>query len=148
MSVMEAEEVVDAPPDRVWQVVADPKNLPSWDRHIVRVSGAPSDGLAKGSTYSVHVSFMGARAKADATVLEIDPPRHSVVRLNGVVDATVESWIEPVDKDRTRLRHRIEYRFPGGPLGSVATQGVRMLGGERLLRRGVQAQKRQAESAG
>jgi carbon monoxide dehydrogenase subunit G len=145
---MEAEEVVGAPPDRVWQVVADPKNLPAWDRHIVRISGAPSDGLAKGSTYSVHLSFLGARAKADATVLDIDPPRHSVVRLDGVVDAMVETWIEPVGKDRSRLRHRIEYRFPGGHLGSLAAQGIRMLGGERLLRRGVQAQKRQAESAG
>jgi len=147
VSVLEAEELVAAPPDRVWMIVADPQNLPSWDRHIERVSGAPADGLRKGSTYSVHVAFLGARAKADATVLEVDPPHHSVVRLKGILEATVETWIDPVGKDRSRVRHRIEYRFPGGPMGSLAARAVRALGGDRLLRRGVQAQKRQVESA-
>jgi len=147
VSVLEAEELVAAPQDRVWKIVADPKNLPSWDRHIERVSGAPPDGLRKGSTYTVHLAFLGATAKAEATVVQIDPPRHSVVRLKGLIDATVETWIDPVGEDRSRIRHRIEYRFPGGPMGSLAARGVRVLGGERLLRRGVQAQKRQAESA-
>jgi carbon monoxide dehydrogenase subunit G len=133
MSVLETEEVMAAPPERVWRVVADPANLPSWDRHIVRVSGAPSSGLEKGSTYSVHLAFLGARAKADATVVDIDPPRHSVVRLKGVVEATVETWIDPVGKDQSRVRHRIQYRFPGGPLGSLAARAVRMLGGERQV---------------
>ena len=35
---------IDAPPERVWEVVSNPANLPHWDRHIVRVEGVPPAG--------------------------------------------------------------------------------------------------------
>ncbi len=38
--------------------------------------------------------------------------------------------------------------FRGGPLGDLAARAVRMFGARSLLRRGEQAQKRQAESSG
>ena len=66
----------------------------------------------------------------------------------GLVDAVIETWVEPDGDSRSRLRHRIEYRFRGGPLGDLAARAVRMFGARSLLRRGVQAQKRQAESSG
>ena len=69
MSVLEFEVGVEAPPERVWEVVADPNHLPRWDRHISKVTGAPTGGLRTGSTYSTEMVFLGARANVRATVV-------------------------------------------------------------------------------
>jgi len=82
-----------------------------------------------------------------ATVSEIRPREYSKVRLGGLIDAVVESWVEPIDGDRSRIRHRVDYRFRGGPLGALAARAVNLLGASVLLRRGVREQKRQAEAA-
>jgi len=146
VSVVQASVTVDAPVDDVWNVVSDPNNLPMWDHHVVRVNGVPPGGIRQGTRYDVVLRFMGARATVPATVVELQPRRYSKVRLGGLIDAIVESWVEPVDHGRTRLRHRVDYRFRGGPLGALAARAVNILGAPILLRRGVREQQRQAEA--
>lgn len=148
MSVVEVSEVIDAPPEAVWEVVADPENLPLWDRHIYEVNGVPEAGLDRGTEYTTGVKFMGARAHASAKVLEFEPERYSKIELRGLVEGVVETWLEPLDGGRTRLRHRVDYRFKGGPVGEFAARAIRVLGVTALLRRGILAQKRQAEDSG
>jgi carbon monoxide dehydrogenase subunit G len=137
---------VDATPETVWRVVADPHNLTLWDRHIADVSGLPDGGLREGTRYTTEVRFMGARAHTISEVEELRAPAYARVRLEGVIDGTVESFLEPLDGGRrTRLTHTVEYRFRGGPIGALGARAVRMVGGPLVLRRGMLAQKRQAE---
>ena len=139
---------VDASPEAVWRVVADPRNLMLWDRHIARVEGVPAGGLREGTRYTTVVRFMGARAHATSRVEELREPSYARVRLEGLVEGTVESFLEPLDgAARTRLTHTVDYRFRGGPLGAFGARAVQMLGGPQVLRRGMLAQKRQAEAA-
>jgi uncharacterized protein YndB with AHSA1/START domain len=145
VSVVEASVEIDAPPKRVWKVVADPRNLPKWDHHILAVEGVPPHGLIEGTRYRTWVRFMGVRAKADVQVQVLDPEHYAKMRLRGIVEGTIETWLEPLDVRRTMLRHRVEYRFIGGPLGRVAARGIKLLGASSLVRRGTLAQKRQAE---
>ncbi|MDP8955815.1 MAG: SRPBCC family protein [Actinomycetota bacterium] len=145
MSVVEVEVDVEAPLDAVWKVVSDPKNLPRWNRHIVSVEGVPDDGLRKGSAYTTHVSFMGVHATINAKVVELRPPEYARVQLSGLIDGTVETWLEHREGGKTRLRHRIDYRFKGGPLGAFAARAVSAMGAARLLRRGARSQKAHAE---
>lgn len=145
MSRVEAAVVVDAPVSKVWAIVADPRNLPQWDHHIASVEGVPPSGLAIGSTYRTWLRFMGVRAHTDAEVLELEPERYSKILLHGLIEATVQTWLEPLNGGRTRLRHVIDYRFIGGPIGRLAARGVKLLGAPAILRHGVAAQKRQAE---
>jgi len=148
MSVVQVSVEIDAPPRAVWDVVADPHNLPRWDRRIASVNGVPTGGLRAGSEYITEIKFMGVHAKGVAQVIEFRPPEYSKVRVHGLIDGTVETWLEPLDGGgRTRLRHRVEYRFIGGPLGRVAARAVNVLGAQVLLKRGLQAQKRQAEQS-
>jgi len=148
MSTLQVSTEVDAPPGAVWNVVSDPNNLPRWDRHIISVRGVPPEGLRAGAEYTTDVKFMGARSRSTSEVVEFRPPEYSKVKLRGLVEGTVETWLEPLDGgSRTLLRHRVDYRFAGGPIGGLAAQAVNMLGAPVLLRRGVQAQKRQAEAA-
>jgi carbon monoxide dehydrogenase subunit G len=138
---------VDAPPERVWEVISDPRNLPHWDRHIMSVSGVPASGLAQGVRYVTEMRFMAIRAKVRAEVVEWDPPRRATIRLSGLVDATVTSTVEPIGRERSRLEHVVEYRFRGGTVGDLAARSVGLLGGARYaLRRGTMAQKREIEA--
>ena len=34
MTTVEFSVEVEAPPERVWTVASDPRNLPHWDRHV------------------------------------------------------------------------------------------------------------------
>ncbi len=147
MTRVETSVHVAAPPERVWAVVSDPRNLPRWDRHIVGVEGVPDGGLREGASYTTVLRFMAVRAKVRAQVLAWEPPHRAVVRVTGpVVEATVTTTVEPAG-DGSILRHEVEYRFRGGPLGEVAARSLEILGGAHLaVRHGALAQKREAEA--
>lgn len=145
MSVVETSIEIAAAPERVWGVVADPRNLPRWDSRIAGVEGVPDRGLGEGTEYRVKLRFMGAHASVPARVAEFRAPEYARVHLSGLVDATVETWVDAAGDGRSRLRHRVDYRFPGGPLGSLAARAIKLIGAQALLRRGTQAQKRQVE---
>jgi uncharacterized protein YndB with AHSA1/START domain len=146
MTVVEATTEIDATPEEVWKVVADPRNLKRWDRRVIRVEGVPQGGLRQGSTYTTVMGFMGARAKVPANVLELRKDQYSKIHLGGLIDAVIETSVTPLDSGRTRLHHRIDYRFKGGALGEIAAHAVRVLGAPALLRHGLAEQKRQVEA--
>jgi len=146
MTTVRASVDVDAPPERVWAVVADPRNLPLWDRHIESVQGVPPDGVREGTRYTTVLRFMSVRAHVGAEVVELDPPHLGRIRLSGLLDATVTTRVDLLDVNRSRLEHEVSYRFRGGPIGRLAARSLRMLGGASLaLRHGALAQKRQIE---
>jgi uncharacterized protein YndB with AHSA1/START domain len=137
---------VDAPAERVWEVVSNPANLPHWNRHIVRVTGVPPTGLDRGVTYVTEMRFMGVHASVRAEVLEWEPPRRASIRLSGLLDATVTSTVSSLDDGRSRLEHIVEYRFRGA-LGDLAAMSLRVFGGAHFaLRHGTLAQKHEIEA--
>jgi carbon monoxide dehydrogenase subunit G len=135
---------VDASPEDVWAVVADPGNLPRWNRHILEVHDVPENGLEPGSRYWTEMGGFGARFRVRAEVLEVRPPRYSRVRLTGPVEATIQTWVHPAGRNRSLLEHQVDYHVRG-PLGSAIDALVRRIGATQLLRRGIRAQKRQVE---
>ena len=145
MSVVRHQAVVDAPPDEVWRVVADPHNLPRWNRYIRSVEGVPNGDLKQGDRYTTTLGVMGVTFRVDAQVEEIDPPRFSRIRLSGPLEAVVRTWVRPIGSGRSRLEHEVDYRLRGGPVGDVIARGLKLVGAPMLLKRGVRAQKRQAE---
>ena len=140
---------IDAPPEKVWEVVSDPRNLPRWDRHVISVRGVPDGGLRPGSRYVTEMRMLGVTGAVEAEVLEIDPPRRSRIRLRGILDATVETKVSPLSGGkRSLLEHDVKYHFRGGGLAAFATQGLELTGGPGVvLRRGAMAQKRQIEAS-
>ena len=138
---------VDAPAERVWRVVADPRSLPRWERHVLSIEGVPPEGLSAGATYTIVMRFVAIRARIRAEVREWRPPSSSLVRLSGLLDATVRTTVTPLGSTRTRLEHEVSYAFRGGALGDLAARSLRRLGGAQLvLRLGTLAQKRSIES--
>lgn len=145
MSTMRDAVVVDATPEEVWRVIADPRNLPRWSRHIKAVRAVPDRDLEPGDSYRVELRLLGVSAEVRAVVKELDRPRFSEVALSGPIDGTVRTYVRPIGAARARLEHEVEYRFPGGALGEVAARAVRLMGATLILRRGLRAQKETVE---
>ncbi|CAN5212132.1 hypothetical protein BH20ACT24_BH20ACT24_19020 [soil metagenome] len=146
MTVVEARVEIEAPPEEVWRVVSDPRNLPLWDSHVVSVRDVPQEGVSEGTEYRTDARFFGFTVSVTARVLQVRAPEYAKVRLSGVIEGIVETWVEPLQGSRSRLRHSVQYRFRGGAMGRVAARAVRMLGARAMLRRGTLSQKRQIES--
>jgi hypothetical protein len=108
----------------------------------------PDGGIRVGTEYTTDLRLMGIVAHVRAKVVALEKPSYALVSLAGVLEGSVETTLERLAKDRTKLCHRVEYRFVGGPLGVIAAQAIRSLGAGIVLRRGAIAQKRQAEAAG
>ena len=144
MTTVEFSVEVDAAPEATWQIASDPRNLPQWDRHIVRVD-LPEDGMKPGASYEVVMGLMGVHTTVRATVLEWEPPWRSTLRLSGLLEATVTTSVGTLPFDRSMLRHEVSFRFRG-PFGRLGATGLNAMGGAQFaLRRGVLAQKREIE---
>lgn len=147
MTTVEYSVEVEASPERVWERVSDPRNLPHWDKHIVSVR-LPPGGLAPGARFKVVMGFLLARATVEAEVLEWEPPWRSTLRLRGPLRATVTTSVAKLPYERSVLRHEVEYSFRG-PLGRFAAASLNAVGGAQLaLRRGTRKQRDQIESSG
>jgi uncharacterized protein YndB with AHSA1/START domain len=145
MSTAEFSVEVDASPERVWEVVSDPANIPHWERHVVSVR-LPDGGLEVGSTYTVVMAFMGIRVMVRGEILRWEPPSHATIRLRGPLDATIDTSVGRLPRDRSVLRHEVTYTFRG-PLGRVVAAGLAAVGGAQLgVRHGTLGQKRQIEA--
>jgi len=146
VTTVEIDLVIEAPPEAVWEVISDPRNLPHWNRHITKVEGVPADGLQQGTRYLTEMRFLAFHTDVEGEVLRWDPPRYSVIRLTGLMDATVTSVVEELSGGRSLLEHIVEYHFRGGPLGELATRSLSRMGGADLaLRHGTLAQKHEIE---
>jgi uncharacterized protein YndB with AHSA1/START domain len=144
VSVTEYSVEIDAPPEAVWEVVSDPRNLPQWDRHIRSIS-LPETGLGPGVRYEVEMAFMGVRTAVPCEVLEWEPPWRASFHLGGLLDATVTTTVAALPFERSVLRHEVSYTFRG-PLGGFGAAGVNAVGGAGFaLKRGTLAQRRQIE---
>ena len=144
MSTAEFSVEIDASPERVWEVVSNPANIPQWERHVVSVD-VPGGGIGEDSTYSVVMVFMGIRVRVRGEILRWEPPSYATVHLRGPLDATIETSIARLPLDRSLLRHEVTYTFRG-PLGRLVAAGVNAVGGAQLgIRLGTLGQKRQIE---
>jgi uncharacterized protein YndB with AHSA1/START domain len=143
VTVVEYSVEVDAPPEAVWEVTSDPRNLAFWDPRIRRVI---VDGqLFTGARFQAEVGYRGIHTTIPCEVVEWEPPWRAVAHLGGVLDATVTTTIAGLPFDRSVLRHEVRYRFRG-PLGGVVAAGLHAVGGaDHALRKGTLAQKRAVE---
>ena len=101
--------------------------------------------MGLGVRYHVLMRFMSLRTTVDAEVLEWEPPSRAVIRLSGLLEATVTTAIASLPSERSLLRHEVTYRFRG-VFGGIGARSIQALGGTQLaLKHGVLAQKREIE---
>ncbi len=126
-SVVLAEILIAAPPDRVFQALTDPKQMAQWwgDKGMYRITENQSDLRVGGKWSSSGVGADGKEFTVDGEYLEIDRPRLLVYTWNPsfahVVKTTVRCELEP--RDVHGLQHRGPQRVGTGTLVKIRQEG-------------------------
>jgi uncharacterized protein YndB with AHSA1/START domain len=132
---------IDAPPEKVWEVVMDPERLKDWvtiHRKLGRASKAP---LENGSTVEQTLHLRGVSIKVHWTVEEAKRPEHAVWEGRGPARARAHTsyTLSPAGNGGTRFEYANEFKPPLGPIGAAANRvlmgGVPQREADRTLHR-------------
>jgi carbon monoxide dehydrogenase subunit G len=116
---------IDAPPQRVYDVVMDPSRLEEWVTIHHHLEDAPNGHLRKGSKLTQCLKLAGKKFKVRWTVVENDPCVRVVWEGRGPVasHARVVYGLK-ANGEGTTFNYMNEYDLPGGALGRVASRAV------------------------
>ena len=123
MTAVSASIDIAVPPQRVWDVVMDPRHFDEWVT-IHRKLGHVDDGeLRRGFRVDQTLALHHASFRVRWSLAELDPPHHAVWEGRGPAGshARIEDRLAPLDGGgRTRFDYLNEYSQPGGLLGRMA----------------------------
>jgi uncharacterized protein YndB with AHSA1/START domain len=129
-----AEIFIAAPPERVFQAITDPRQLPQWwgQKGMYRVTKFESDVRVHGKWLSVGVSETGETFEVGGEYLEVEPPSLVVytwlASWTGALKTTVR-WELDAAEGGTRVK--IEHRGFAGAAEAAQSHGegwLRVLG--------------------
>jgi uncharacterized protein YndB with AHSA1/START domain len=120
MSEVTASITIDAPPEKVWDVVMDPERLGDWVT-IHRKLVSHSEGEMEQVLCIHHVNF-----HVKWELAESHRPREAKWQGKGPArsKAETEYRLEPLGADRTCFHYRNEFKAPFGPLGAAASRAL------------------------
>ncbi len=104
MKSLHAAIAIDAPAERVWQVVSDFARYPEWNPFIVRAAGVPRVG----ERLDVTIVAPGVKpATFRPRVLDVEPGRlirwKGEFKLPGLFDGRHALIVDPLDDERSRF---------------------------------------------
>lgn len=123
---VEAEIDIAAPPEKVYDLIADPDRLGEWVTIHQYLDGEPPGELVKGAGMVQCLRLAGRNFKVRWTVVESDRPGLLAWEGRGPLrsKARVINTLTPTDTG-THFSYVNEYSLPGGPLGNMAGPVVR-----------------------
>jgi uncharacterized membrane protein len=125
---------LDAPPDRVWAVVAeDVKNAPRWTTNLEKIERLDDGPPGKGTRYRYHLSLPGGnKVQLDVEQDVWNKPKKCAGRfIKGPLKGTWSYTYAKKKDGTTRLTYEMDYelsgllRFAGGLLGRQYAAGIR-----------------------
>ena len=146
MTLVRCTVQIAAPPERVWDVVMDPRRLADWVT-IHRRLGPVPDRLRRGSQFEQTLNLRGAHLHVEWTVVDVEEPRRAVWEGRGPAHSRASIVYELRQQaDGTCFDYTNEFKPPGGPLGAVA--GRVLVGGlsQREAQRSLERLKQLVES--
>lgn len=73
-------EIIDRPPQRVWDVMSDPALAPQWRALIKSMATEDGGPVRAGSRLLIAVEAYGRRGNRVSEMVVFDPPRRQVIR--------------------------------------------------------------------
>jgi uncharacterized protein YndB with AHSA1/START domain len=131
--------LLEAPPERVWEVVMDPSQLERWVTTHDSYEGAGAGTLGGGDEFKQRLRLAGKGFDVRWRVVEADPPR--LARWTGQGPAgSVASVVYRLEADDggTRFEYENEFALPGGVLGRAAGGLLAAAPGGREARRSLE----------
>jgi uncharacterized protein YndB with AHSA1/START domain len=132
---------IDAPPERVWDVVEAIETHTDWMADAARITFVSSRRRGVGTEFDCVTRLGPFRTTDRMTVTEWEPGRSIGIEHHGIVTGRGCFTLKRKRGDRTRFRWSERLRFPwwmGGPVGERAAKPVLRLvwrGNLRRLRR-------------
>jgi uncharacterized protein YndB with AHSA1/START domain len=137
---------IEAPPERVYDLVMDPRRLGDWVTIHAGLKEAPGGDLRKGSELVQSLTLAGRRFDVHWEVVQAEKPKRVVWEGRGPVHSRAKV-VYDLDTDgdgKTCFSYMNEYSMPGGPLGRIAA-GVLRRTAERESERTLEELKRIVE---
>ena len=131
MARLEEQVVIDAPPESVFELLANPERGPEWTPNLVRVE--PVDGAGGPTAQTALLVRIGGRqSRGLGRCLEWDPPRRLALESKLDVGVTTVTTFELTPRaGGTQILARVDYSLPAKGLGGL----VGGLVGDTLARR-------------
>jgi len=117
---------IDAPPEKVWDVVMDPDRLGDWVTIHRKLESVTDNPLQKGSKLEQTLCLRGAKFKVRWEVDEYDEGKRAKWEGKGPARsyASTEYRLAPDGNGGTRFDYTNAFKAPLGPLGRVASRAV------------------------
>ena len=122
MSTVVDEIVINAPIEKVWETIMDPRRLEDWVTIHKSVENFPRPPLKRGATMDQAMSVRGITFRVHWRLAELDPPHIARWEGGGPAhsDAFIRYELSSAGDAQTTFRYTNEFHPPGGRLGSVA----------------------------
>jgi uncharacterized protein YndB with AHSA1/START domain len=148
VSAVNATIEIDAPPEKVWEVVMDPQRLGEWvsiHRKLGKVSDTP---LKRGSELEQTMCLRGVNFKVKWEVAQLSDGKSTEWEGKGPARSKARTkYVLSENSDGgTCFDYENEFKAPMGPLGAAASKAL--VGGlpEREAKNSLQALKKLVES--
>ena len=140
MTKLEREIDIQASPERVYDVLADPSCLGEWVTIQEELEEAPSGDLEAGHKLRQRMKVAGQRFRLSWTVMEARRPSRIVWEGKGPMGSTARAIYELSGNGDggTTFSYLNEYGLPGGPAGRLAGRAILAASGreaDRTLKR-------------
>jgi uncharacterized protein YndB with AHSA1/START domain len=133
---------IDAPIERVWDLVMDPDRLGEWVTIHESVSDVPEGDLAEGSRFGQKMKLKGVPLKVRWLIAEMDPPH--VARWEGEAAAGAKARISYALRESgegTVFEYENEFDMPGGKVGKLAGRAFNAASGNREAKKSLKRLK-------
>jgi carbon monoxide dehydrogenase subunit G len=102
---------IDAPPEKVFAVLADVSRTPEWLERCTQVEVLSPGEPNVGQKLRYHYTSGRMSGSMDGVVAAYAPKRHlTLLYTDAMMDVTVAFRVDPADDGRTRLTHNINIR--------------------------------------
>jgi uncharacterized protein YndB with AHSA1/START domain len=125
MSLVTTSIEIDAPPERVWETVMDPRCLERWvtiHRRLLRADAGPPK---VGFEMEQAIHLRGVTLDVHWELVECEPPRRAVWEGRGPARSRAHTeYLLTGEDGRTRFDYQNEFRAPLGPVGALVSRAV------------------------
>jgi uncharacterized protein YndB with AHSA1/START domain len=149
MSEVKVDIDIDAPPEKVWDVVMDPDRFAEWVTIHRKVHSADDGPPRRGAKMEQTLCLRGANFKVKWELAECEGPTHATWEGRGPMHSHARTVYDLHDDGNggTHFHYTNEFKAPGGPLGAAASRVL--VGGlpEREANASLQKLKRLLETS-
>lgn len=123
---------IEAPIERVWEVVMDPERLGDWVTIHDSVSDVPAGDLKKGSRFQQEMKLKKVPLKVRWEVVECEAPRKATWNGEAAAGAKAQIVYALSEQDgRTTFDYQNEFELPAGKVGKLAANAFNAMTGDR-----------------